>query len=732
VQSPRLIAYVFAWTALVATVFLGAGGASGEDHARAGQALGRLRVLQSELDADLAARPADPERAAPDTEARFAALIAAADALPSAVDLELHPRVGEALADYVTALRHAAAPARAASAALSDRARAATHAGGPSLASLCESLATRYSESFGERLEQSETYRVCLFLLTGLLFARVVQSMRELQRRTSELHTVNRTLEARVDERTRSLSATNRALETAIGEARRAERDALAAREAAEAANRTKSSFLANMSHEIRTPMTSILGFAEKLLDEDLGPAERADAVATIRRNGEHLSQLVNDILDLSKIEAGQFTIERVPCSPFRIAEDLRAGLAPRAAEKGLELVVEWASGAPRAVLTDPLRVEQVLYNLVGNAIKFTERGRIVVRVGYDAPSGKDGSGRLWFSVEDTGIGMDPATLARLFRPFVQGDSSTTRRYGGTGLGLSICHHLVSRLGGAIGVSSRPGSGSTFRFHVDAGPSTGELLSAAAPDALAPAARPEEVVLDGLRILLVEDAEDTRRLLVHFLERAGARVDVAGDGEAGRQAALRAQDAGAPYDVVFMDAQMPVLDGYAATERLRAAGYARPIVALTANALAADRERSLSAGCDDYCAKPVRRADLIEVAWRWGRASTEDEEPMKSRKDQDEELVGLVRRFVEELHQDVDAMRRALEEGDLEHLSTLAHRLKGAAGSYGFPQITRQAALLEQAARSGGARDALSCELASLEAVCSAAESRGNARGESA
>jgi CheY-like chemotaxis protein/HPt (histidine-containing phosphotransfer) domain-containing protein len=327
--------------------------------------------------------------------------------------------------------------------------------------------------------------------------------------------------------------------------------------------------------------------------------------------------------------------------------------------------------------------------------------------------------------VEDTGIGMDSQTQAKLFRPYVQGEASTTRRFGGTGLGLAICHHLVTRLGGSIGVSSRAGEGSTFAFHVDAGQLDGPLVSDDAPAEAVRAdepAAPERV--DGMRILLVEDGDDNRRLLVHFLATAGARVETASDGEAGVATALRKHAAGTPFDLVLMDMQMPVLDGYAAANRLRAAGYRHPIVALTADAMAADRERCLSAGCDDYCAKPVRRAQLLEKAARWRRTGVTEGPHMadgsKGRTEArgDDDLVALVRMFVGELHEDVESMRRALAQGDLERVTLLAHRLKGAAGSYGFPEITRQAALLERAARAGAAPDAVACEIASLDAIC--------------
>jgi len=756
-QRHRFLAYVLAWTALVGTVFVGTGGVEGEDHVRATSALHALRAGQVEFETlveDIRSGVQADSGAISDA---FTHLEAAALALPRSVDLDHHEPVGLALSAYMDRLRTAREPLDRFSAIAEligatdaesghgadsprdplrdavlhgDLESAFTAIGVEDLARDADSLLLGYQTSFGARLDEAETYRICLFLITALLLVMLAQSMRDLERRSTELSISNRTLEERVEERTRTLSATNRALETAVAEARRAERDARLAREAAESASRTKSSFLANMSHEIRTPMTSILGFSERLLEDDLTPSERADAIATIRRNGEHLSQLVCDILDLSKIEAGRLGLERVQCSPRRIVADLREAMAPRAEEKGLEFVVEWSGPAPEAVMTDPLRVEQVLFNLVGNAIKFTERGRILVRVGYEPPSTPGGNGKLGFDVEDSGIGMDERAISRLFRPFVQGESSTSRRFGGTGLGLSICSHLVAGLGGTILVSSRVGEGSVFSFHVDTGPLRGPLIDASnMPELVRKARRVAPSNLGGMRVLLAEDGADNQRLLRHLLTSAGASVSLAVDGEEAVHLALAARTHGRMFDVVLMDMQMPKLDGYAATTRLRDVGYDGPIVALTANAMAPDRERCLAAGCDDYCAKPVQRALLMEKVGRWRPHGIEEESTMVGRSEvgpeftQDDGLLELVRLFVDELDGDVAKMRRELETGNLEQLSMLAHRLKGAAGSYGFPEITRQAALLEKAVRTAGSPDAIACELASLEAICATARS---------
>ncbi|MBL8863840.1 MAG: response regulator [Planctomycetes bacterium] len=741
-RTPHVLVHAMAWTALVATVYLGSAGVRSEPHARASAALEELRARQAAFDATLLELRAGSAAARSSLLERFGELESSAHSIPRSIDLERHTIAAHALSGYVDALRGArrrverlaAITARPDSPTDARRARAEVEQELAAVERLglggaARSLSSGYAASFGARLDEAETFRIALFLVTALLLIRALRAASEVERRSAEVRAANRTLEARVEERTRRLSEANKALESAIEEAHRCEQDARVARESAEAANRGKSSFLAHMSHEIRSPMTAILGYSERLLEGSLSEGERAEALSAIRRNGEHLAQLVDDVLDLSKIEAGQVVLERAPCAPGRLVVGVREALAPRAEAKGLEFQVLWEGPAPATVLTDLLRVEQVLFNLVGNAIKFTAQGRVTVRARYEPPARAGSGGRLAFAVEDSGIGMDQEAAARVFRPYVQASTSTTRRFGGTGLGLAICRRLVSALGGAIRVESRLGHGSVFSFHVDAGPLDGPLGAVDLGAAQEPASAPES--LAGLRVLLAEDGEDTRRLLTHFLSAAGAQVTTAADGEEAVRSALAARAEGAPFDVVLMDMEMPRVDGVEAVRRLRSAGYDLPVVALTANVLVSDRRRCLEAGCDDYCTKPVRRATLLWTAARWRRVDpVEDAGPAGPRggaaASADEGLLELVRLFVQELDGDVESMRRALAGDDLADLSILAHRLKGAAGSYGFPAITRQAALLESAARGGAPRDTLSSELAALEALCT--QARGNPR----
>jgi signal transduction histidine kinase/ActR/RegA family two-component response regulator len=407
---------------------------------------------------------------------------------------------------------------------------------------------------------------------------------RQLSRVHGELETHRATLEQKVAERTIELEA---------------------ARNEAQRANQSKSAFLANMSHEIRTPMTAILGYADLLLDDEMQLGEEARRLLEIvRRNGGHLLDVLNDILDLSKIEAGRVEVELIPMSLVHLVSEIASLMRVRADEKGIALEVSFDSPMPSQVLSDPTRVRQAVVNLLGNAIKFTERGFVRLRASYDPATQ---TARI--VVQDTGIGIAPEKRESLFRAFEQADSSITRRFGGTGLGLAITKRIAVLLGGDCTVESEAGAGSVFTLTLRAKPAPGsrtlQVIGEAElhGDTRRPSGASEPI---HARILLAEDGPDNQRLISMMLRKAGAEVCVVENG----QMALERTEI-ETFDLVLMDMAMPVMDGYTAARTLRARGNRVPIGALTAHALAGEREKCLEAGCNAYLTKPIDRYDLL-------------------------------------------------------------------------------------------------------------------------
>lgn len=383
---------------------------------------------------------------------------------------------------------------------------------------------------------------------------------------------------------------------------------------AANASSEAKSRFLANMSHEIRTPLTAILGFVD-ILSERVTDSDGCEALRTIQSNGEHLLSVLNDILDISKIEAGRLEVERQPYSVAAVLLDVRSLMGQRAQSKGLTLEISLETPIPEVCLGDATRVRQCLYNLVGNAIKFTDRGgvRIEVRTVHDLVP------RMEVDVVDTGPGIPASEAGRLFGAFTQGNSSTTRRFGGTGLGLAISRELARTLGGDLTLhDSRPGVGSRFRFTFATGPLDDtvsiapEMLFDTVPTAVVPKPSESTSVLP-FRILVAEDGPDNQRIIRHFLQRRGAEVEVCENGRIAIERAVEAEQDSDPFDLILMDMSMPEMDGYEATERLRAAGFETPIVALTANVMVEDRRRCFEVGCDAFLSKPINRVEFLEV-----------------------------------------------------------------------------------------------------------------------
>ncbi len=387
------------------------------------------------------------------------------------------------------------------------------------------------------------------------------------------------------------------------------------AKVAAEDANKSKTQFLANMSHEIRTPMSAILGFSDLLYNEQLSPPERDRYIGIVRNNTQLLLGIINDLLDMTKIEAGKVQLESIPVSPVRICDEVVSLMQGRALEKSLRIETKYGDLLPERIMTDPARLRQILINLIGNAVKFTHVGTVTVELGFRE---KNDAGFLDFSVIDTGIGIDEGQMQRLFQPFMQADASICRSFGGTGLGLVISQKFARLLGGRIDVTSTPGRGSRFTLTLPVVlPKKADIFDSTRDVANNPSAKephsPSPVpILTGKRVLLVEDGIDNQRLFSILLRKMDVEIMIAETGQQAVDFAMLSLDAGKPFDLILMDVQMPVMDGCTATKILREKGWEGQIIALTANAMAEDRTRCLEAGVDDHISKPVNLTEFSE------------------------------------------------------------------------------------------------------------------------
>lgn len=518
-----------------------------------------------------------------------------------------------------------------------------------------------------------------------------------------------------------------------ITERKRAETALLEAKTAAEAANQAKSLFLANISHELRTPMNAILGMIELAVRHAINPTTK-DCLSTAKESADILLALLNDLLDSAKIESGNLQLEAAPLRLRSILDQVTRVFSVRASERGLAFYCRTPEDIPDAVVGDKVRLRQVLFNLAGNAIKFTERGEVVVSVRVESQDGEEV--QLEFSVRDTGIGIPRDDLDRIFKPFAQADVSTARRFGGTGLGLSISANLVAMMGGRIWAESEPGQGSTFFFTVRL-PLAEELPSEQEPSFDIPSA-PSAV----LRILLVEDNPANQKLATYILKERGHTVEVAGNGQ---QALRMTQDN--RYDVILMDVQMPGMDGLETTAAIRAreSGQNRmPIIAMTARAMQGDRERCLKQGMDGYLCKPIEAREMIsliegvvagaapamyeptaptEPMGQTSAAVFDPNSALKRCTGNRDVLAKMAQCFVEEVRNLIPQMRVASEKGDLAEVGRLGHRLKGTIVYLGADPAEKAAVAVEKCQEDGSERAKTQEAVRALEHECELLES---------
>jgi len=524
----------------------------------------------------------------------------------------------------------------------------------------------------------------------GDMFAAFNVMVRQLRVYRERERAYKQQLEEKVQKRTQDLARANSNLASA-------NQQLIMARESAEQANRLKSVFLANMSHEIRTPLTAIIGFSEQAIIET-DHEQITDYLKRVLRSGDHLLNLINDILDLSKIEADKLELSLVQFNFLQLIDDIYQQAKNQAQAKALDCVLELNYPLPAQLRTDELRFRQVLLNLTSNALKFTQRGKIIIQVSYQS-----GEELLIIRIKDTGIGMSADELTKLFQPFVQADATVTRNFGGTGLGLVISKKLMQQMDGDIRVESVKGLGSCFEIRMHCETQQISLVDSFEPVSNPDAVQPESDCLPQLKILVAEDNTDNQLLVAVLLRKINAEFTMVANGHQAVQKLLLDD-----YDLVFMDMQMPEMGGEEATRLIRHAGIDVPIIALTANVMREDHQRYLEAGCQALLGKPIVQHDFYAMIRSHTRKDRHLEQELAARLESDPAIIALKHDFAERLPAQLAQLALLRDDHKLAELQYEAHSLKGCAGSMGFPDITQLAAELELSAKS---QDALACQL---------------------
>ncbi len=524
----------------------------------------------------------------------------------------------------------------------------------------------------------------------GDMFAAFNVMVRQLRVYRERERAYKQQLEDKVQKRTQDLARANSNLATA-------NQQLITAREAAEQANRLKSVFLANMSHEIRTPLTAIKGFSEQAISET--DKERVtDYLQRVLRSSLHLLNLINDILDLSKIEAEKLELSLKKFDFLAMIDEIYQQTLDQAKAKQLNCQLELNYPLPQFIVADELRLRQVLLNLTSNALKFTQRGKVVIQVSYVV-----GAEQLVVKIKDTGIGMTPEELTKLFQPFVQADATVTRNFGGTGLGLVISKKLMQQMHGDIKAESVKGIGSCFEISMNCEHLHVELVEQYTANKQAVEVTNVENCPAKLRILVAEDNQDNQVLVEVLLKKIDADFTMVGNGHQAVQKLLVEE-----FDLVLMDMQMPEMGGEEATRLIRHAGIDVPIIALTANVMREDHQRYLEAGCQALLAKPIVQKDFYSMISTYCQQSHPSEDDIAALLAQDPAIIALKQDFARRLPEQLQELKVLQQQYDLAGLQYEAHSLKGCAGSMGFPEITQLAAELELAAKS---RDSLACQL---------------------